>query len=487
MSILAIYLPLAFASGCTPESKTSSSTEEDAADLPPVWVDCLQNTDEIDLLFTEITDVPTVPRVSWETTEDGEGWLAVRGEDGSIRVTSAVAQQAGPQETLLTGLKPGVEVDIQAVLRLPNGDEVCSAVTRVETGRFDASLPATMGSGLASNGESTLVSVLSESSVYVAVINEEGETVWAHRTWFLGQPGDEMNMGGPPVAFRTRLDPHGRGVLYNVQGAENAEMGDFVTVGWSGEVLDLWSIPTAHTDFDLLPDGRLVTLGWSVGEFDGRRILGDTLVVRETDGSTRVLWDIFDHLTPDLGRIYPNGFSLGGQPTEDWSHANGLSCTMAENACYVTVTEPSLVARIALDSGEVSWMLGRGQPDFAGDGAMSIEMPHSVQAMPDGILVFNRTMPSDPTTCSTVLEIELEPEAHESNVVWSWDGGFCAKNNFLGNAWRLGSGNTFTTWSSLGHMDEVTPDGEVVWSVDLAVGAGFGFGTRIADLPGSAR
>ena len=45
----------------------------------------------------------------------------------------------------------------------------------------------------------------------------------------------------------------------------------------------------------------------------------------------------------------------------------------------------------------------------------------------------------------------------------------------MGDVYRLPNGNTLITWSALGQIDEVTPDGEVVWRLRSEIGKGFGF------------
>ena len=56
---------------------------------------------------------------------------------------------------------------------------------------------------------------------------------------------------------------------------------------------------------------------------------------------------------------------------------------------------------------------------------------------------------------------------------------------FLGNAQRTDEGNTVTSWSHFGVMDEVTPDKDLVWRVSLGIGAAFGFSHRAPTLAGA--
>ena len=45
----------------------------------------------------------------------------------------------------------------------------------------------------------------------------------------------------------------------------------------------------------------------------------------------------------------------------------------------------------------------------------------------------------------------------------------------MGSVERLPNGNTLITFSSLGQIDEVTPEGELVWRLRAEMGSGFGY------------
>ena len=53
----------------------------------------------------------------------------------------------------------------------------------------------------------------------------------------------------------------------------------------------------------------------------------------------------------------------------------------------------------------------------------------------------------------------------------------------LGEAARLPSGNTLIVWSTAGQVQEVTPGGELVWSLDSEVGGAFGLLTFLPHPP----
>ena len=82
-------------------------------------------------------------------------------------------------------------------------------------------------------------------------------------------------------------------------------------------------------------------------------------------------------------------------------------------------------------------------------------------------------------------EIALDTSAldgDEVELVWSYEPDpalFCFS---LGDVRRLPSGNTLVDFSVKGQVDEVTPDGDVVWRLTLGMGGALGYMTWLEDL-----
>lgn len=132
-------------------------------------------------------------------------------------------------------------------------------------------------------------------------------------------------------------------------------------------------------------------------------------------------------------------------------------------------------------------MLSQDTDDFTARGERLIHAPHSVQTIDDGLLVFNRGNPTDSGACSRAAELRLDETARTVEEMWRWEGDSCRQVSFLGNSQRVADGNTMTSWSHLGLMDEVNEDGVPVWQVSLGLGAAFTYAHRVDTVPGAAR
>ena len=454
----------------------------DSAEPPQ---ECVELEQQLFGLEAGLTGVATVARVRWSSDTPMQTSLVVTGWRDQTRETPLEATPATAHEHLLTGLHQQSSYTIQARGTSPDGT-VCSAEITLETGSLPASLaPLSADVRAAADDQGyTFTHIISENSLYAAIIDNDGEYVWAAKVW-----DREVDGGGDPgshaIIFRVMPSPDGTGIIFNTQGERLDETGDLVHIAWTGEELSRRSFLAGHTDFVLLPDGGAAMLGWTLRSFGDRTLLGDTIMVQGPDGDTRVICDAFDHLVPDLGRTYNTGFMPEEGDIEDWSHVNSISHDAETNELYVTITANNGVARIDAETGETAWILSDESDDFDIAAERTVHFPHSVQRIGDELLVFNRRNPGDTTMCSGAVNIALDETARTAAETWRWEGGGCFHVGFLGNAQRTDEGNTVTSWSHFGVMDEVTPDKDLVWRVSLGIGAAFGFSHRAPTLAGA--
>ncbi len=431
------------------------------------------------------TEVVTVYDAAFETTADASGRVLVVDGEGNTRSADTTTSDGLHHSAVLLGLAPITDYEVYFEATDASGT-TCVGPLALTTGSFPASLPLPRSTVLeADRAEGFhLLPVLTETAFSMIVLDRNGQAVW-------GKVLHETEDGGAgestiPFTFRLRLDPFGRGVVFNEQRMATGDTGQITTMSWRGEVLESVHLEGGHTDFEVLPDGGTAILGWDMRSFDDdRNIVGDTLLLREPDGEVREIWNAWDTFTVDLSRRYPENFFRDGVPVEDWTHANGLTYDPSDDSFLITVTEPSSIVKVDRATGETTWVLGTQENDFRDMSPEYVNMPHGVQPIDGGLVVFNRTRPEMPDTCSHAADLALDLDAMAVAQTASLSGESCRKNGFLGGAHRLESGNTIITWSSYGLVEEYTPEGELMFNLAMDSGAGFGFGTYAAELPGA--
>lgn len=89
---------------------------------------------------------------------------------------------------------------------------------------------------------------------------------------------------------------------------------------------------------------------------------------------------------------------------------------------------------------------------------------------------------SEQTYCSDVREYSFDDDGGEAELVWSYSPDPCVFSFSLGDVSRLDSGNSLVTFSNQGQIDEVDPDGELLWRLNASLGGAIGYTTFLEDL-----
>lgn len=477
--VLAAALAAFGCRGATPDTGGSPGDTDGQpgdVDLPD---DCSFQPDAFDIDDPSLADIETVAQLSW--TAQGASGAAVLVYHPDDRMTEVPVAGAGPDfSAVVVGLKPRQDYPLVLVADTPDGRQ-CSEALTVTTGGLPAELPAVGGTATPdATAGYRLAPMMTDTASHMVVMDADGDVVWSKQVIEV-TPGDD-----PEILYRLEALPDGSGLVFNTQGGVPEADGHLVRIGWTGEDLGSTPIPGGHTDFALLPEGGAAMLGWEVRTYEyedeTREILGNTLLEVDAGGTVREVWNVFDHVEPDLSKRYPTDFPGSETLVEDWSHVNSVHYDAATQTYFLTMEIVPSVISVDRATGAQNWLLSGKDGDFAAADPGLIERPHSAQPIDGGVLVFNRRIPSDSSTCSDVIEVGLDLDAMTAVQGWTYTGERCAQIGFLGNADRLHNGNTLVSWSHLGLIDEVDPNGDLVWQVSMNAGAGFGFVSHTESL-----
>ncbi len=451
-------MALALLAACAspPEDTPDDGGPDDTAPDEPCEVDDAAFSS----LRVEPTGIPTVARASWSTTLTGSA--VVEFGDGTRALETPDAPDGS---ALIVGVGPLRDVTWR--VRVTDGDHrICSQTQTWRTGALDPRLPERTVLGDQPSGDYVVTTVLTNDTGFVTVLDPSGEIVWA-------TPVTEDPPGGP---FRAQLARGGGAILYAHVANAVSDAVEVVRIGLDGATTTAATFTGGHTDMVELPDGTIAMLGWEIREVTpGRRFLGDTIVEVGADGVQREIWNAFEALTVDLTGDYANDFYRADPDVEDWSHANGLHYDEVDATYYVTVRGTQQLARVGRD-GTTAWTVGPAHSTVPSD---LIRNPHSVERLPDGsLLVFN----GGKQICSTADRLVVDAEARVVTAVASYTSADCLNVVFLGDTRRQSDGSVRVSWSSSGRLETFAEDGRSLQTVDLPVGAIYGFIDVTPDL-----
>lgn len=389
----------------------------------------------------------TVVNVTWTAPEGSRSWVEF-GIDGSDTThTDTVSDSAVILP--LVGFPGGSTLTWRGVSELDGVQSTCSGET--VTGTVPVEFPVFTVDVDTRAGQEDLPFILGAyynlfaPMPYFVVLNRGGEIVW----YAVG----EATTLSPDIQFS--LD--GNGILYNVFPlVEGLEASTIHRIALDGTPLQVIPTFNAHHMFEQLPDGTL-----AFQQLDGREYTdpetgltqtwyGDAIAEVPLDGEATTVFSVWDWLVPGENAHTADPSIYGGV---DWTHGNALKYHEPANTWFLSLahlqdvvtidrTTRSPVATIGLDGTQAV-------PPF--------DLQHDPTQLENGnVLMFS----TDPDTLHSGA-IEYRDDGDQLTEVWRR--GFDAHTDYLGQATRLANGNTFVTYGSQGVMEEVDPEGVVVW------------------------
>lgn len=247
-----------------------------------------------------------------------------------------------------------------------------------------------------------------------------------------------------------------------------------------------------HHEFSRLPNGEIVTLGWTQRTIDvsgtPTRYAGDMLMVLDEDLQVVWTWDAFDHLDVARGPVLGELCVLGGGPCPligavDWLHENAVSWSPTDGNLLISVRHQDWVIKIdyadGTGDGHIIWRLGQGG-DFAvnaSDPSPWFSHQHYPRYLANGALLLfdngNTRRAGDPNAHSRGQIWKLDEDAMTATLEFNVDLGNYSPE--LGAAQPLPNGNyVFDSGSQgpppnqFGQSIEVLPDGTKIYVQEVA-------------------
>jgi hypothetical protein len=420
-----------------------------------------------DLIIQVSPEQPTVAMVSWSTSEPTIGWVEFGLPGELLSLTGSDTELDTEHGFMLVGMLPSTEYELEILNEHADGS-VSSLAASLTTGFFASAEvePVISGTGADTQaGGFTLAPVWGDQS-QIVIFDAAGRQVWSTTP---------VNGGN---ITRARMSIDGHSVLYNSAAFRPDEPGSIVRVSLDGSERAEAHATGAYMDFVELEPGRYAALSTELIELDGdRQVLNETIVEFGPGLETKVLFEAVGALDIDLDQAFRA--ELFGPEFEMPCHLNSLQYDRVEDVFYTTSLYRRSVIRIDRATGGVDWELGNEYGDFEPvPGAEHLNFaPHSAMPTEDGVMIFDRGSPMT-EDCSAAVSFDMDMQAmsaYRDFQYWTDD---CQQTMMLGNAQPLWNGNTMLVLAMNGQIDEVTPEGELVWRLNVGFGDNVMFSER---------
>lgn len=300
---------------------------------------------------------------------------------------------------------------------------------------------------------SRLLGVSMGTAPAIMVLDGEGRYRWHHR------------------------DPDGRGLLdavpteqglrYNTLDPDRIEdLGAVIDLSDDGEITAERPAPGMHHNFADLPGGGFAYLSVDVRDWtdpatgQAEPVVGDAIWEVGADGLRTLVYSTWDHLDPAPHGHWDSDFYAQGR---DWTHGNGLSYDPERDSYLLALANLDTIVEVDRQTGAPLLLIEPSAWD------LDYAAPHAPTWVgPDRLLLLSYA-----EGAIGAVEYAVDADAQRLAVVWSRTRSE-ALLPFLGHARRLANGNTLVNYGAGGIVEEVTPDGAVIWELRAGFGSWLG-------------
>ena len=286
------------------------------------------------------------------------------------------------------------------------------------------------------------------------------------------RPGQPERIGGQ-VEFRKGS----RAVIFNSFATDfTLDSGVLRTVSLEGENLQQRPAPLSHHVFTQLPDGSVAYpavelrdwLDPDTGEWVP--VIGDTIVEMDTNGSERTVFSAWDWKPVQKHDHWTSSFY---GDAHDWTHANALQYIEERDSYLITFPHLDTFLEIDRSTGEVTLEISpEGDVTVNGD----FDHPHDTHWSDDGLL--RLISHEEEGTVARAFSID----GTQLKLEWSYGSELNITGTVIGQHRRMNNGNIMVNFGGAGVMHEVTPEGDLVWSMSSELGYWLGNGQWFYDF-----
>jgi len=387
--------------------------------------------------------ISTVGIVTWSTTLSSLTSAQIRfglPSTGPTMTAPVDLTQPG-YRTLLLGMKASQTYLFRIVAT--GSDGTCTSPNyAMVTGPMAANVPTPVVTNMnpAAHARGFIVTSSGIAGNWSYILDADGDPVW----WSTG----------PQASSRAAMSWDGQDLYVMALNVQNAG-GEVWRMSMDGMTSEkLAGLETAHHDLTAIPGG-IATLLWNTPGLDAHC----SLVERSASGELTTV-------IADLNDVY----------NSNTFHANAVHYYPQDDSYTISDRNPNLFVKVTR-RGQLVWQFGgtnpKDQSKFFSGAAWQVN--HGHQLLPSGNFLFfnNGSIATGVAGLSNAREYQLDMATMKATLVWSYAADKI-NSMVLGDVQRLPNGNNLVTFSSMGAIHEVAPNGQLVMSLKASQ---FGYAT----------
>ena len=392
-----------------------------------------------------VPELETVVHVEWTQDDAGDAWLEFSANGGAWQQSPVEARTVGPAEEWIVGVPYEADVDWRVVV---DGTVVPGSEQSIRTGDWPDTLPEPVmlvnEPMLTDPDTPWIITSMNRDDDprygqwWVFVMDRDGQVVWAQETpedWVsrhvsVSWDGDALLVDRD--TFWTTFD--------------QGEGSEIVEMTLDGTLHHTWEVPGLHHAFLPLPDG---VIAWPA-KADGDTST-EVLETVDRKGHHQQHW-FFDDWHDDI-------------VVRDVCGSNGIFWSQDTNRFLISFWSTDTVVEIDGNTWQATRWFGEVPGSYTFDPpASQFWWQHGPTITPSGTLMVSSKDERSGTE-TVIREYTIDDKTQTLHEVWNFGEGRGIYGPFMGEAHRLGNGNTLHVYGAGGHLAEATPDGSVAWEV----------------------
>ena len=408
-------------------------------------------------------EVHTVVIVRWTTEAPTTGYVSFGETDAYGMVTPTSTEASTSHEVLLLGLWADTEFHFQVTSIDSAGAESKSDDLTITTLSLPTGVPSITYTGTA-DWTGYMVAPFVGAGAAALILDPQGRVVWYR-----------LNTDPSYFLMRAMMAPDAQSVVLCMAGIDsegNKADGHIIRVSMDGYTETKIPAPMVDHDMTMRPDG---TLAGIVIQEHGAEGMADSIQEIAEDGTMTEVFSAWDHVD-----------ALAAADSFDhpmnWTHGNALDYESSNDSYFMAMKELHTMARVQRETGELVWALGGEGNQFTwGEGTEPLSMFHQFEWITESqLLVFENGDPE--RGYSQVREFQVDQDALTATEIWRYRPDPDILVFAKGDVDRLDNGDTLVVWSSSGEIQQVDPEGAVVWQLNTDLGTAITFIQRVDAL-----
>lgn len=407
---------------------------------------------------------PTVVHLEWSTAEPGTSWVEF-GPDESYGTVIPTSAASTDHRFSLYGAPALSTVWWHAVTETEGA--TLEATGSLQVGNVGADLPqmeVDLGDPDQWSSHPYFLGGIVGSQTHVFIVDRMGNPLWY---WW----ANEEFQGELALLSRVEFARGSRDIYYETYTWDmKPQTSGIHRVSLDGEKVRDVPVANCHHGFTEKGDGTLllhvadIRPWYDESEGETVQVAGDAILQVFPDDTQAELfnaWDwepVTESWRSDAGSTYGDAV--------DWTHANGLEWYEDGTLLY-SLGHLQRILEMDADTAEILRTFGVGGIEVQPP-AEPFEFQHSPIWTPEGNLMMTSNQGHD-----EIIAVEYAVGDEGLTEAWSFgkDKGYVSQA--AGEVLRLENGNTLFVVGTTGNVLEISPDGEVVWSMVAGVGSAF--------------